>query len=152
MSVEPALWTVSPRRTVMDTPGKGPPSPVMVPVIVHAAAAGGACCALSATPAISKAIAAPLSAVVDILVRKGIESPKMRRPVMSLQPRRVARASVRVPQPAQKTKRCHRPINGVFLLSLLVLNVLLRHIIQRCAAAPLHGRFPCSAVWLSPPS
>src|SRR5688572_4437297 len=34
------------------------------------------------------------------------------------------------PNPAQKTKRCQRPVSGVFLLSLLVFNVLLRHIID----------------------
>src|SRR5688572_30551131 len=34
------------------------------------------------------------------------------------------------PNPAPKTKRCQRQVNGVFLLSLLVFNVLLRHIID----------------------
>jgi hypothetical protein len=58
---------VSSRRTVMDTPGNGPPSPVMVPLIVHAAAAGGACCAPSATLATTTAIPAALTAV-DLLV------------------------------------------------------------------------------------
>jgi hypothetical protein len=53
----------------MDTPGSGPPSPVIVPLIVHVAAAGGACCAPTAVPAITTATAAHLRAAVDILGR-----------------------------------------------------------------------------------
>src|SRR5687767_2324361 len=68
----------------METPGNGPPRPVIVPLIVHVAAVGlpavasaevsGACCAPSAVPAITIAIAAPLT-VVDIVS----DSPALRR-------------------------------------------------------------------------
>src|SRR5688572_13481673 len=49
----------------METPGSGPPSPVIVPPIVHAAGAG-ACCAPSTVPAITTATAAALTPSVDI--------------------------------------------------------------------------------------
>src|SRR5688500_20077234 len=111
MFVDAAVWTVSPRRTVIETPGNGLPSPVMVPLTTHAAAAGGACCAPSPTPARTTAIATALAAVVDI-------------PSMPLLPstNTLGAAYVRSP-PVPMTKRCQEPQPHDFLLSLLALNV-----------------------------
>src|SRR5688500_18221379 len=89
----------------METPGNGPPRPVMVPLIVHVAAAGlpagasvevgGACWAPSAVPAMTRAIAAALTVVVDILVS-----------LLAL--RRAARGSVRAPEPRNQDKSMSR--------------------------------------------
>src|SRR5690349_16506031 len=57
MLVDVAVCTASPRRTVIATPGSGPPRPVIVPVTTHAAAVGGACCAI--TPAVCANNATP---------------------------------------------------------------------------------------------
>src|SRR5687767_882932 len=75
----------------METPGNGPPRPVIVPLIVHVAAAGGACCAPSAVPSITTAIAAPLT-VVDILRLSWLEAWLV--------------AAYAFRSPATKTKRC----------------------------------------------
>src|SRR5687767_7191647 len=97
----------------METPGNGPPAPVILPLIVHAAAAGlptvasaeaglpavasaeagGACCAPSAVLAITMAIAAPLT-VVDILISCLDAS---------------FRAAYAFRNPATKTKQCLGP-------------------------------------------
>src|SRR5262245_23686009 len=91
----------------MDTPGKGPPRPVIVPVMVHAAAAGGACWAPRPTLATTTAIAAPRTAFVDILA-------------MTLLPLRVVRRSVRVPIADDKDKTVSEAGRRAFLRSLYV--------------------------------